>query len=55
MTKSLKALFFLITRTSYVTRLSSSHMKVTVEGDRFEIAKQRMRKLIERSVEQNTS
>lgn len=41
MNKSLKVLFFLRTRTSYVSGPAPIYMRVTVEGDRFEMATQR--------------
>jgi hypothetical protein len=41
MNKSLKVLFFLRTRTSYVSGPAPIYMRVTVEGDRFAMATQR--------------
>jgi integrase len=41
MNKTLKVLFFLRTRTSYVSGPAPIYMRVTVEGDRFEMATQR--------------
>ena len=41
MNKTLKVLFFLRTRTSYVNGPAPIYMRVTVEGDRFEMATQR--------------
>ena len=41
MNKTLKVLFFLRTRTSYVNGPAPIYMRVTVEGERFEMATQR--------------
>jgi hypothetical protein len=41
MNKSLKVLFFLRTTTSYVSGLTPIYMRVTVEGERFEMSTQR--------------
>src|SRR6187399_153961 len=41
MNKTMKVLFFLRTRTSYVSGPAPIYMRVTVEGERFEMATQR--------------
>jgi hypothetical protein len=41
MNKTLKVLFFLRTRTSYVSGPAPIYMRLTVEGDRIEMATQR--------------